>query len=228
MTEVPAISVLLVDDSELVRSGLKTLLTSPLASGRFHVVGEASSIATAVEAQQQHQADVVLLDIRLPDGNGFDACRKILQLCPKTHVLMLTSFIDEQLVYEAMSSGAHGYLLKEINIEAIYQAIMDVAAGKFILDPSVTARVLSALRRSPPGGTSSATSPNRFAQLSGQEKRILALVAAGKTNKEIGEMMSLSDKTIKNYLSHIFEKLQISKRSQAAALYAEKNLTGES
>lgn len=226
MTEVTAISVLLVDDSELVRSGLKTLLTSPLASGRFHVVGEASSLATAIEAQQQHQADVVLMDIRLPDGNGFDACRKILQLCPKTHVLMLTSFIDEQLVYEAMSSGAHGYLLKEINIEAIYQAIMDVAAGKFILDPSVTARVLSALRRSAPTG--SATSPNRFAQLSGQEKRILALVAAGKTNKEIGEMMSLSDKTIKNYLSHIFEKLQISKRSQAAALYAEKNLTGES
>lgn len=211
-----AITLLLVDDSELVRTGLKTLLTGRSAGGHFHIVGEAHSVATAVSETARLQPAVVLLDIRLPDGTGFEACRQILAQHPDVRVLILTSVIDDNLVYEAMSSGAHGYLLKEINAQSLYQAIIDVAAGKFILDPAVTTRVLNLVRNGAPQNEQ-----DKIAQLSSQERRVLALVADGKTNKEIAEQMGLSDKTVKNYLSNIFEKLQISRRSQAAVLYAE-------
>lgn len=210
------ITLLLVDDSELVRTGLKTLLATRVDGYHLQVVGEAFSVATAVSETARLKPDVVLLDIRLPDGNGFEACRQILAKLPDTRVLILTSVIDDNLVYEAMSSGAHGYLLKEINAQALWQAIVDVAAGKFILDPAVTTRVLNLVRHGAPQ-----SEHDKLAQLSAQERRVLALVADGKTNKEIAEQMGLSDKTVKNYLSNIFEKLQISRRSQAAVLYAE-------
>jgi two-component system response regulator DevR len=213
------ISLLLVDDSELVRSGLKSLLARQTQPVFFNILGEAGSVAAAVEEAARLKPEVVLLDIRLPDGSGFEACRQILARFSETRVLILTSVIDDNLVYEAMSSGAHGYLLKEINIQGLCQAIVDVAGGKFILDPAVTARVLNLMRT---GGPASAAGGNsKLAQLSTQERRVLALVAEGKTNKEIAEQMALSDKTVKNYLSNIFEKLQISRRSQAAVLYAE-------
>ncbi len=214
------ISLLLVDDSELVRSGLKALLGHHSQPTTFNILGEAGTVAAAVEEAERLKPDVVLLDIRLPDGSGFEACRQILARFAETRVLILTSVIDDNLVYEAMSSGARGYLLKEINIQGLCQAIIDVAAGKFILDPAVTTRVLSLMRQGGP-----VTENNKLAQLSTQERRVLAFVAEGKTNKEIAEQMALSDKTVKNYLSNIFEKLQISRRSQAAVLYAENQKT---
>lgn len=222
MTTAPThtISLLIVDDSELVRSGLKALLSRHSQTASFKIVGEAGSVASAVEEAARLKPDVVLLDIRLPDGSGFEACRQILARLAETKVLILTSVIEDKLVYEAMSSGAHGYLLKEINIQGLCQAIVDVVAGKFILDPAVTTRVLNLMRQGGP-----ASEGNKLAQLSTQERRVLALVAEGKTNKEIAEQMALSDKTVKNYLSNIFEKLQISRRSQAAVLYAENRNT---
>lgn len=219
MTASKAISVLIVDDSELVRTGLKTLLDlhAEAHGPRLRVVGEAATMESAVTETNRLQPNVVLLDIRLPDGSGLTACRQILANSPDIKVLVLTSVIDDNLVYDAMSSGAHGYLLKEINAQGLCQAIVDVAAGKFILDPTLTTRVLNLVR----GGGTATTEQNKLAILSAQERRVLALVAEGKTNKEIAEQMGLSDKTVKNYLSNVFEKLKINRRSQAAVMYLE-------
>jgi len=202
----------LVDDSEVVRLGLRALLGAERA---LEIVGEGSSVATGVAACAKHKPDVALLDLRLPDGTGFDACRQILQRLPETRVLMLTSVADDTLVDEAIRAGAHGYLLKEVNSRALIQAITDVAAGKSILDPAVTARVMQFMKA---GG------PTRdvLASLSPQESRVLALIAQGKTNKEAGNEMNLTEKTVKNYLSNIFEKLHVSRRAQAAAIYAQR------
>lgn len=212
------IDILIVDDSELVRTGLKTLLDAHTrtAGAQLHLVGQASTANSAVAEASRLKPDVVLMDIRLPDGSGLEACRKILGGNPDTKVLVLTSVIDDTLVYEAMSSGAHGYLLKEINAGGLCQAIVDVAAGKFILDPTVTTHVLTLLR----GGSNPPTEPDKISMLTPQEQRVLAQVAEGRTNKEIAEQLGLSDKTVKNYLSNIFEKLKISRRSQAAVMYA--------
>ena len=212
------IDILIVDDSELVRTGLKTLLDAHTrtAGAQLHLVGQASTANSAVAEASRLKPDVVLMDIRLPDGSGLEACRKILGGNPDTKVLVLTSVIDDTLVYEAMSSGAHGYLLKEINASGLCQAIVDVAAGKFILDPTVTTHVLTLLR----GGSNPPTEPDKISMLTPQEQRVLAQVAEGRTNKEIAEQLGLSDKTVKNYLSNIFEKLKISRRSQAAVMYA--------
>jgi two-component system, NarL family, response regulator DevR len=206
------IRVMLADDSEVVRMGLRTLLS---AETGLEVVGEASSVATAVEVSGRTKPEVLLLDLRLPDGSGFDACRQILHRLPETRVLVLTSVVDDSLVDEAIRAGAHGYLLKEINGRGLVQAIFDVAAGKSILDPAITARVLQLVKS---GGAR-----DTLADLSPQEKRVLALIAEGKTNKETGTELGLSEKTVKNYLSNIFEKLHISRRSQAAAIYAQRS-----
>jgi two-component system, NarL family, response regulator DevR len=218
-----SISLLLVDGSELVRVGLRTVLTNGEDRSPFFVVGEAATLGSGVEAALRLEPEVVILDIRLPDGTGFDACRQILAQLPRTRILFLTATIEDDLVYEAMGSGAHGYLLKEITARALSQAIIDVAAGKFILDPAVTTRVLKIVRNGAPQ-----SSHDRLGQLSPQERRVLALVAEGKTNKEVADHMALSDKTVKNYLSNIFEKLQISRRSQAAVLFAESRSAAES
>jgi two-component system response regulator DevR len=209
---LPRIRLVLVDDSEVVRLGLRALLG---AERSLEIVGEGSSVATGVAACVKHKPDVALLDLRLPDGTGFDACRQILRRLPETRVLMLTSVADDTLVDEAIRAGAHGYLLKEVNSRALIQAITDVAAGKSILDPAVTARVMQFMKA---GG------PTRdvLASLSPQESRVLALIAQGKTNKEAGNEMNLTEKTVKNYLSNIFEKLHVSRRAQAAAIYAQR------
>lgn len=214
-TATAPISLVIVDDSELVRTGLKTLLGHTSGRTPMKIIGEAHSVASAVAETLRLKPDVVLLDIRLPDGNGFEACRQILAKLPDTRVLILTSVIDDNLVCEAMSAGAHGYLLKEIDAAGLCKAIADVAEGKFILDPAATASVLNMVRHGAPQ-----SEQDRLASLSTQERRVLALVAEGKTNKEIADAMDLSDKTVKNYLSNIFEKLQISRRSQAAVLFA--------
>lgn len=205
--------LVLVDDSEVVRMGLRALLT---AESAFELVGEAGNVAGAAEVCARVRPDVVLLDIRLPDGTGFDACRQILRRLPDTRVLILTSVSDDALVDEAIRAGAHGYLLKEINARGLVQAIIDVAAGKSILDPAVTARVMQ-LVKSGSTGTRAALDA-----LSPQERRVLAAIAEGSTNKEVGAELNLSEKTVKNYLSNIFEKLHVSRRAQAAAIYAQK------
>jgi two-component system response regulator DevR len=210
---LPRIRLVLVDDSEVVRLGLRALLG---AERSLEIVGEGSSVATGVAACVKHKPDVALLDLRLPDGTGFDACRQILRRLPETRVLMLTSVADDTLVDEAIRAGAHGYLLKEVNSRALIQAITDVAAGKSILDPAVTARVMQFMKA---GGSTR----DVLASLSPQESRVLALIAQGKTNKEAGAEMNLTEKTVKNYLSNIFEKLHVSRRAQAAAIYAQRH-----
>jgi two-component system response regulator DevR len=210
----PRIRIVLVDDSELVRMGLRAILGTERT---LEIVGEGSSGATGIAACAKHKPDVALLDLRLPDGSGFEACREILRRLPDTRVLVLTSVADDTLVDEAIRAGAHGYLLKEVNSRGLIQAITDVAAGKSILDPAVTARVMQFMKSGGPA-------KDVLASLSPQESRVLALIAQGKTNKEAGNDLGLTEKTVKNYLSNIFEKLHVSRRAQAAAIYAQKKL----
>jgi len=209
------ISLIIVDDSEVVRAGLSALLGS---SEHLQLLGEGHDVASGLAAVEKHQPDVVLLDIRLPDGTGFDACRQICQTHEHTKVLILTSVEDEEMVDNAIRAGAHGYLLKEVNGSALIQAIRDVHAGKSILDPAITARVLSLVRSNVP------STRDLIGSLSRQEGRILALIAEGKTNKEVAAEMGLAEKTVKNYLGTVFEKLHVSRRAQAAALYAQSRL----
>jgi two-component system response regulator DevR len=209
----PSVKLLLVDDSELVRTGLRTLLGAERA---IQIVGEAANVANAVASAARLKPEVVLMDIRLPDGSGFDACRQILQQLPDTRILFLTSVVDDRLVDEAIRSGGHGYLLKEIDGRGLVQAILDVAAGKSILDPAVTARVMNLVK-------TGANQPKLLDSLSPQERRVLALIAEGKTNKEVGQDLNLSEKTVKNYLANIFDKLNITRRSQAAAIYVRSD-----
>jgi two-component system response regulator DevR len=204
--------IALIDDSEVVRMGLRALL-GPDRS--LEIIGEAGSVSGGVEMCARTKPDVVLLDIRLPDGTGFDACRQILQRSPATRVLILTSVADDTLVDDAIRAGAHGYLLKEIDGRALVQAIRDVAAGKSILDPAVTARVMQFMRSGGPAA-------DALAALSPQERRVLALIAEGCTNKEVAAQLNLSEKTVKNYLSTVFEKLHVSRRAEAAVIYAQQ------
>ena len=207
------VRVLIVDDHEVVRVGLRTLLSR---TDNIEVVGEASDSAGAVEKSRSLEPDLVLLDVRLGEGSGFDACREIQKLERDVKVLILTSFADDNVIVEAISAGADGYLLKEANREVLVSAIEKVAGGQSILDPAVTGRVFGKVQSlmQNPGG-------NKLGLLSGQEKKVLALVAEGKTNKEIAAVMGLSDKTIKNYFSNILDKLQMTRRSQAAAYFVQ-------
>jgi two-component system response regulator DevR len=209
--EKKRVRVLLVDDSEVVRMGLRSLLGGQTG---IEIIGEAGNVATAVDTCAKLRPDVVLMDIRLPDGTGFDACRQILARQPDMRVLILTSVVDDTLVAEAIRAGVQGYLLKEINGRELVQAIFDVAAGQSILDPAATARVMRLVK--------STTTRDLLATLSPQESRVLALIAQGCTNKEAASSMGLTEKTVKNYLSTVFEKLGINRRSQAAALYAQE------
>ncbi len=211
------VRVLLVDDSELVRRGIKAVLAAH-GGPAIEVVGEAGSSASAVAECARLKPDLVLLDIRLPDGTGLDACRTITQTQPKVKVVILTSFQSDSFVYDAITAGAQGYLMKEIDPAGLVQAIFDVAGGKSILDPNATARMMRLMR-----AQTATTTSEELAALSPQERRVIALVAAGKTNKEIGVQLGLSDNTVKNYLGSIFEKLQIKRRSQAAAIYIQSN-----
>jgi two-component system, NarL family, response regulator DevR len=210
------IRILLVDDSELVRRGIKSVLTLQ-TDPPMRVVGEAASVSSAVNECLRVKPDVVLLDIRLPDGSGFDACRQILQKLPDTRIVVLTAFSNDNFVYEAVTSGAQGYLMKEIDAAALVQALQDVASGRSILDPDATTRVLRLLRG---GGGEPGTD---LSILSTQERRVLALVANGLTNKQVGEQLSLSENTVKNYLVNVFEKLQVKRRAQAAAIYVQQS-----
>jgi len=213
------ISVLLVEDHEVTRLGLRSLLTG---FEQLKVVGEAETVAESVQRARELRPNVVLLDIRLRDGSGFDACRQIQQLGFEIGVIFLTSFADDEILFQAVTSGADGYLLKEINSQSLVNAIENVAAGRSILDPAVTRRVLARLKQ----GSPSVTNEDRLSRLSPQESRVVALVAEGKTNREIGEAMKLSEKTVKNYLSNAMENLHTNRRSQVAALVSKENSRG--
>lgn len=211
-TKSSPIRLLIVDDHEVVRIGLGAVLD--LTPG-MKVVGQARSKADAITQCRRTKADVVLLDIRLPDGSGIEAAREILSAHPNIRILFLTSFADEHTVLEAILSGAQGYVLKDIASSALIRAIKTVAAGQPLIDPRLAIHTLSWMKH-----LSAGPIPAKRSLLSPQEQRILPHVAGGRTNKEIAQLLDLSEKTVKNYLANIYSKLQIRRRSQVAAMYA--------
>ena len=216
------LSLLIVDDHEVVRQGLAALLGRRAA---FHVVAEAGTVAEAIAAARKFKPDLVVMDVRLPDGSGIEACREIRAEMPGTRVVMLTSYPDEDAVLSAIIAGASGYLLKQVRARDLVAALETVGRGESLLDPAVTGRVLERIRR-----IATADQPDELAQLTSQEQKILLLVAEGKTNKEIAAEVFLSDKTVKNYVSSILAKLNLERRAQAAAYMARMRggVTGDS
>ena len=212
------VRLLVVDDHEIVRQGLVALLDR---REEFEVVGEAGSVAESIEMARRFQPDLVIMDVRLPDGSGIEACREIRSELPGTRVVILTSYPDEEAVLSAIVAGASGYLLKQIRARDLVAALESVARGDSLLDPAVTEKVLERVRRLGSGGTS-----DEIAQLTPQEQKILLLVAEGKTNKEIAAEIFLSDKTVKNYVSSILSKLNLERRAQAAAFVAKHRSPG--
>ena len=211
MSGMKPVRVLIVDDHEVTRVGLRTVLSR---EDSIKIVGEAARVKDAIDEACRLQADVILMDVRLPDGSGVDVCRAIRESCPATRVLFLTSYPDIEAVFAAVVGGAAGYLLKHVDAEALRRAIHAVAEGQSILDPAITQPLLTRMRLQKEEGSES-----RRTTLSTQQQRVLALVAEGKTNKEIGSSLDLSDKTVKNYIRFIFQKLKVTRRAQAAALF---------
>ena len=205
--------LLVVDDHEIVRGGLVALLDRRAG---FEVVAQAGTVAEAVDQARRHQPDIVVMDVRLPDGSGIEACREIRAELPGTRVLMLTSYPDEEAVMSAIIAGASGYLLKQIRARDLVAALETVGRGESLLDPGVTEKVLERVRRMASGGLD-----DELSGLTAQERKILMLVAEGKTNKEIAAEVFLSDKTVKNYVSSILSKLDLERRAQAAAFIAK-------
>jgi DNA-binding NarL/FixJ family response regulator len=208
------VRVMLVDDHQVVREGLKSLLE--LRAG-LRVVGEAASVAEAIDVAAREHPDVVVMDVRLPDGSGVEACREIRAARPDTRMIMLTSYADDDAVMASILAGASAYLLKRTSGRQIADAIEAVANGESLLDSHVTSRVLEQIREMVAG----ASAPKAW-QLSDVEYRILKLIAAGKTNKEIAAEVYLSDKTVKNYVSGLLSKLNLHRRSEAAAFIARR------
>lgn len=212
------INVLVVDDHEVVRQGLVALLDR---REPFQVVAQAGTVGEAIDQARRFQPDIVIMDVRLPDGSGIEACRQIRAERPSTRVVMLTSFPDEDAVLAAIVAGASGYLLKEIRARDLVAALLAVARGESLLDPAVTGTVLDRIRRVGRG-----TEDDRLSSLNKRERAILLLVAEGMTNKQIAAEVFLSDKTVKNYVSSILSKLDLDRRAQAAAFMAGHRLSG--
>jgi two-component system response regulator DevR len=210
-----ALRLLVVDDHEVVRQGLVSLLDRRAA---FDVVAQAGSIAEAIAQAARYEPDLVIMDLRLPDGSGIEACREIRAARPQTRVVMLTSYPDEEAVLSAIMAGASGYLLKQIRGRDLVSALEAVGRGESLLDSAVTEKVLERVRRLASG------SSDELSDLTSQERKILLLVAEGKTNKEIAAEVFLSDKTVKNYVSSILSKLNLQRRTQAAAFMAKHHL----
>jgi DNA-binding NarL/FixJ family response regulator len=189
----------------------------------FQVVAEAGSMTEALAATRRFVPDLVVMDVRLPDGSGIEACREIRSEYPDIKVVMLTSYPDEEAVLSAIIAGASGYLLKQVRGRDLVAALEAVGRGDSLLDPAVTERVLERVRRVASGGDR-----DDLADLTAQERKILMLVADGKTNKEIASEVFLSDKTVKNYVSSILAKLNLQRRAQAAAFVARHRLGDES
>jgi two-component system response regulator DevR len=212
-TPAKMLRLLVVDDHEVVRQGLVALLDRRPG---FQVVAEAGTVEEAIGQARLHQPDIVVMDVRLPDGSGVEACREIRAELPGTRVIMLTSFPDDEAVLSAIVAGAAGYLLKQIRARDLVAALEAVGRGESLLDPAVTERVLERVRRIATGAVD-----DELGVLTPQERKILMLVAEGKTNKEIAADVFLSDKTVKNYVSSILSKLNLERRAQAAAYVAK-------
>jgi DNA-binding NarL/FixJ family response regulator len=203
------IGVFLLDDHEVVRRGLAALLES---AGDIEVVGESGSASEAARRIPALRPDVAVLDARLPDGSGIDVCRDVRSADPSIKALILTSYQDDEALFSAIMAGAAGYVLKQIRGTDLVDAIRRVAAGQSLLDPAVTQRVLARIR------DGEDQSPPELARLTGQERKILELIAQGMTNRQIGEQMFLAEKTVKNYVSSLLAKLGLERRTQAAIL----------
>jgi len=207
------ITVFLLDDHEVVRRGVREPLS---VEDDIEVVGEAGTAAEALARIPATRPDVAVLDVRLPDGSGVEVCREIRSQDGGVKCLMLTSFADDEALFDAVMAGASGYVLKGIRRQELLAAVRDVAAGRSLLDPVATARVMERLR----DGANPAKGDERLANLTEQERRILELIGAGLTNRAIGERLRLAEKTIKNYVSGLLSKLGMQRRSQAAAYVA--------
>jgi len=211
------IGVFLLDDHEVVRRGVAELLT---AEGDIDVVGEAGTAAEALARIPATRPDVAVLDVRLPDGNGVEVCREIRSRLPNIHCLMLTSYGDDDALFEAIMAGASGYVLKQIRGNELVSAVRRVAAGASLLDPAVTGRVLQRLRSPEPAD-------ERLAALTTQERRILDLIALGYTNRQIANEILLAEKTVKNYVSNLLTKLGMERRTEAAVFAARLSVARE-
>jgi two-component system response regulator DevR len=214
---MPPIRVLLVDDHEVVRQGLTSLLK---ATDDIVVAAEAGTVRDAISEAERIRPDVVVMDVRLADGSGIEATREIRAKWPNIQVLMLTSFADDEALFASIMAGASGYVLKQVRSGELIRAIRAVGGGQSLLDPAVTKSVLDRLRRG-----KHLFRDEKLARLSPQEERILALVADGKTNKEIGLELHLAEKTVKNYVSSILSKLEVARRAEAAAYLARHTTT---
>ena len=207
--KVDQIRVLIVDDHEVVRQGIRALLE---AEPGIRVVGEADGVKTAVSQAKWLTPEVIVMDVRLADGSGITATREIRAKQPDTRVLMLTSFADEEALFASIMAGASGYVLKQIRGNDLVNAVLTVGHGQSLLDPSMTQGVLDRLMRS-----QDLLKDEKLARLTAQEERILNLLAEGKTNRQIGDEIHLAEKTVKNYVSSLFAKLGMERRTQAAA-----------
>ena len=212
MTPTNATRVLICDDHEVVREGLRTLLSR---RPEIAVVGEAGTMQEAIDAAAKAKPDVVIMDVRLPDGSGVEACRAIREARPETHVIMLTSYADDEALFASIIAGASGYLLKQTRGQAVVDAIQAVAQGRSLLDPDVTGKVLERVRQG------REQEDPQLASLTEQERKVLEQLAEGRTNREIGATLFLSEKTVKNYVSRILDKLGLSRRAEAAAYMAK-------
>jgi DNA-binding NarL/FixJ family response regulator len=214
----PPLRLLVVDDHEVVRQGLVSLLERRAG---FQVVAQAGTVAEAIEAARRFQPDLIVMDVRLPDGSGIEACREIRSEQPQTRVVILTSYPDEEAVFASIVAGASGYLLKQIRGRDLVGALEAVGRGESLLDPAVTEQVLARLRR-----IASGTYQDELAALTRQEQKILLLIAEGKTNPAIAAELCLAPATVKNYVSSILAKLNLQRRAQAAAFVARHRLPG--
>ncbi len=206
----------LLDDHEIVRRGVADLLES---EDDIAVIGEAATQEQAVGRVHALDPDVAILDVRLEQGNGIEACREIRALHPRTACLILTSFSDDEALFHAIMAGAAGYVLKQIRSSELVDAVRRVAAGQSLLDPAITARVLERIRDGP-------RQDERIARLSPQERQVLELLAEGLTNRQIADRLYLAEKTIKNYVTAVLSKLGMTRRTEAA-VYAARRLRTE-
>src|SRR5438270_2472855 len=207
----------IVDDHEVVRNGIKALLEE---ESDITVAAEAGAVKEAIERAEWARPDVVVMDVRLADGSGIEATREIRTRLPKTQVLMLTTFADDEALFASIMAGAAGYVLKQIKGGDLVRAIRSVGRGENLLDPAVTKGVLDRLRRG-----KHLLKDERLARLSAQEERILTAIAGGKTNRQIGDELHLAEKTVKNYVSSILSKLEVARRAEAAAYLARHTST---
>jgi len=212
----PPIRIVLIDDHAVVRKGLRSFLGF---ERDLMVVGEAGTAAEGITLTQRLRPQLVLLDIKLPDASGMEACRRLLAISPLVRILILTSYAEDATVVAALQSGAHGYVLKDVGTDELVRAIRTVAEGRSYLDPRITQQTLRWIRSS----WHPEAHPQGMARLSPKERLILPLLAEGKTNKEIAAQLRLSDKTVKNYLAHIFEKLHVSRRTEAVAWFIRES-----